>query len=83
MNDRVDCSAAMRQLWDYLDQELSDERMVAVRHHLEACQGCWPHYDFDKTFLEALARARESYRCPDEVRANVMDTLRSAGFTRG
>ena len=83
MSEHVDCSAAMRQLWDYLDEELSEERMAAVRRHLDDCQGCWPHYDFDKAFLDALARAREANRCPEEVRRRVLDTLRTAGFTRG
>ena len=82
MNERFDCGAAMRQLWDFLDEELSEERMVAVRVHLERCQGCWPHYDFEKAFLDAVARAKQARSCPEEVRRRVLDTLRSAGYTR-
>ena len=83
MTERFDCAAAMRQLWDYLDQELSEERMAAMRDHLDRCQGCWPHYDFDKAFLAAIARAQQGRTCPDEVRRRVLDTLRTAGYTRG
>jgi anti-sigma factor (TIGR02949 family) len=77
---RADCRGAMRQLWDYLDQELTDERMAAVRDHLDSCAGCLPHHDFAKAFLEAIASTRANGGCPPKVRARVLERLRSEGF---
>jgi len=70
----------MRQLWDYLDEELTDARMAAVRDHLESCAGCLPHHDFAKAFLAAVASTRGFGGCPPTVRARVLDRLRSEGF---
>ena len=33
--DSIDCRSAVQKLWDYLDEELTPERMDAVREHLE------------------------------------------------
>jgi len=78
----TDCRDAMRQLWDYLDHELTDERMAAVRDHLESCAGCLPHHDFAKAFLAAVASTRGGGGCPPTVRAKVLDRLHSEGFLR-
>ena len=31
MKQMIDCDGVMRQLWDYLDGELSDDKMEAIR----------------------------------------------------
>ena len=50
----MDCLDVVRQLWDYLDGELTDDRMEAIRAHLAACRNCYPHYDFERAFLDEL-----------------------------
>lgn len=75
-----DCQQAMQQLWDYLDEELTEERMVAIRQHLTICQGCYPHYDFERTFLEAIASTRSLCRPPAELRQRVLNCLEGAGW---
>ena len=78
----VDCRDAMTQLWDYLDQELTEERMQALHQHLESCSGCLPHHDFAKAFLDALAATRSvpETGCPQSVRGKVLDRLRGEGY---
>jgi anti-sigma factor (TIGR02949 family) len=78
--EKIDCAAALRQLWDYLDGELTPERVAAVRAHLEGCRRCHPHYDFERAFLEALASTRPDCRCPGELKAKVLESLRAVGF---
>jgi len=78
----IDCRTAVQQLWDYLDQELTPERMAEVRGHLDRCADCLPHHDYACTFLAALSEARErDVRAPDLLRRRVMDRLRAAGFS--
>jgi anti-sigma factor (TIGR02949 family) len=76
----IDCQSAVRQLWDYLDGELSDERMVEVRRHLEHCERCLPHEDFGRRFLEALHASRRRQLIPPEVRQHVLAALGAEGF---
>lgn len=76
----IDCLTAVRQLWDYLDSELDDQRMVEVRQHLLTCKACLPHAEFGRRFIQALSRARERHVMPPAVRSQVMDALAEAGF---
>lgn len=78
--EKIDCAAALRQLWDYLDGELTPARVAEVKAHLEGCRRCHPHYDFERAFLEALANRRPDCRCPGELKARVLESLRAAGF---
>ena len=76
-----ECSDVLGQLWEYLDEELTPERMVAVRAHLERCAGCYPEYDFERIFLEAVAATGKQRCASDKLRARILDQLRQAGFT--
>lgn len=55
MPPMLDCNAVMRQLWDFLDEELTPDRMDAIREHLALCRPCQSHMDFERAFLDALA----------------------------
>jgi anti-sigma factor (TIGR02949 family) len=80
MDDLLDCDAVMRQLWDYLDAELTEERMEAIRAHLAVCARCYPQYEFERTFLETLARVRREHSDYDGLRGRVMAALREEGL---
>ena len=77
----IDCRTAVQQLWDYLDDELNDARMVEVRHHLLTCKSCLPHAEFGRLFIQALSRARERHVMPPVVRSQVMAALAEAGYS--
>jgi mycothiol system anti-sigma-R factor len=82
--DSIDCRSAVQKLWDYLDEELTPERMDAVREHLERCGSCLPHHDYARTFLDALATARSPDTCaPEALRRRVIERLQAAGFRAG
>lgn len=72
-NRDIDCRTAVQKLWDYLDQELTPERMDDVRRHLDRCGSCLPHHDYGRAFLAALAAA--------QCVGRAMDNLRAAGFS--
>lgn len=78
--DGVDCRIAMAHLWEFLDKELTEETMVAVRIHLAECSSCHPHAAFAEQFLLALRRCRCKDPMPETLRARVLDTLRNAGL---
>ena len=63
----VSCREVIEELWDYLDGELSPERMEALAAHLAECARCHPHYRFELGFLEALARQRHRVSGPPQA----------------
>ncbi|HVT40302.1 MAG TPA: zf-HC2 domain-containing protein [Gemmatimonadaceae bacterium] len=81
MKPMLDCDAVMRQLWDYLDGELTPERMDAIRVHLSMCERCQPHAQFEQTFLSALARVRREPSNPAGIARRVRAALAAHGFS--
>jgi len=80
MTEMLDCDAVMRQLWDYLDGELTPDREAAVRAHLAVCNRCHPQHDFEQSFLRALSASRREHSLPDAIKVRVLAALRADGF---
>ena len=81
---RLDCVTAMRQLWDFLDGELTPEREAAVRRHIEECAGCLPHAEWGERFLAALGAVRRmDGATPAPLRERVLRALGDAGWSAG
>ncbi|MEP7346817.1 MAG: zf-HC2 domain-containing protein [Gemmatimonadaceae bacterium] len=77
----IDCHSALKQMWDYLDFELTDERMAEVRKHLVLCQHCLQHADFARRFLDALQATRGGTEMPAELRVTVLRHLAESGYS--
>lgn len=77
----LDCEQVMRQLWDYLDAELTPERMVAMRVHLELCRRCFPQYEFERSFLDAVAASARTHSDLEQLRRRVVARLQEQGLS--
>jgi mycothiol system anti-sigma-R factor len=55
-DEMITCREAVEQLWAYIDGELQAGNERSVEAHLEACKGCYPHYDFQKAFREFVRK---------------------------
>jgi anti-sigma factor (TIGR02949 family) len=55
-DEMISCREAVEQLWAYIDGELENTDARCVEKHLEACRGCYPHYDFQKAFREFVSQ---------------------------
>jgi anti-sigma factor (TIGR02949 family) len=80
VNEVLDCHAAMRRLWEYLDGELSEQTLEAIHAHLSTCADCYRHYDFEREFLAALEAVQAQDCAPSTLHSRVLDTLRMEGF---
>jgi anti-sigma factor RsiW len=82
----IDCHAAVRQLWDFLDGELDAARVAAIAAHVEHCRSCSEHYAFARSFLAAVGEAQTTNRAADNagdvsaLRARVVAALRREGY---
>ncbi|WP_353267822.1 zf-HC2 domain-containing protein [Gemmatimonas sp.] len=74
----LDCESVMQQLWDYLDQQLTPDRMQAIHKHLDDCQRCRPQAEFRQAFERTVASAREDAGDMDALRERIRLALRMA-----
>ena len=72
MTNCHDCAKALNP---YLDRELSDDDVVQVRGHLEACAGCFHLYQFEES-LRRLVKVRcQEQGAPESLRARITVSL--------
>ncbi len=71
----------MRQLGDYVDVELTPQRMDEVRVHIEMCQRFYPQYEFERSFLDAIAARRRTHANPEKLRAQLLEALQAKGLS--
>jgi hypothetical protein len=60
----MECKEVLARLWEYLDEELRPEEVMAVATHLGICRQCYPAYCCDRAFLELLGRQRSRCSAP-------------------
>ena len=74
MDDHRDCDDAVFELYTFLDGELTDERRVEIRRHLDDCPPCFEQFDFEAELRQVIAS-----KCKDEVpeslRQRIADVL--------
>ena len=79
-DDRVpgeiaDCAESVRELYTFLDGELTDARRTAIRGHLEDCPDCYGAYDFEAELRQVVSQSCKE-TVPDALRARVADAIR-------
>lgn len=52
--DESDCSAALRELDEFLDDELSPEARTSIGHHLDGCSDCHSAFDFHAELKQVI-----------------------------
>jgi len=79
--DEIPCHEAAAHVYEWLDGELSGKRAAGIGLHLETCAHCYPLLVFERSFLEAVARATKYDSVPQGLRERVMSSLRAQGFS--
>lgn len=79
MMHHVDCETALRELWAFLDEELTVDNRAAIQQHLEHCHHCRPIVAFHRAFLQALERVG-TMPVSQSLRQQVLDTLQREGL---
>lgn len=71
----ITCQDCTRALHPFLDRELSDEDIVQVRQHLDACPGCLHAFTFEESLRRLVkVRSREQH-APEGLRARIVACL--------
>ena len=76
-NDDVDCNSVVRELYTFLDGELTDGRRVQIERHFTGCTDCHEVVEFHAS-LKMTISAKCQEAVPDALRRRIADALRSA-----
>jgi mycothiol system anti-sigma-R factor len=66
----ISCSEAVKQLWDYVEGEVTDERKALIEEHLGVCRRCCGEIEF----TEELRRFLSSH-APEDIPQDVRTRL--------
>jgi mycothiol system anti-sigma-R factor len=70
-----DCADSLKELYTFLDGELTTERRAHIKVHLDDCLQCYEAFDFEAE-LRIVISARCREEVPDSLRERVADALR-------
>jgi len=69
-----ECQEALEELYTFLDGELTVEKREHIRVHLEDCNPCLEHYDFEAE-LKIVISSKCKEQVPDSLRAQVLRAI--------
>ncbi len=72
--DEQDCDGILRRVHDFLDGELTAERLSEIQTHLGGCGHCLEAFDFEAE-LKLAIRATCREEVPDGLRERIRATL--------
>lgn len=71
----LSCAECAERLYEYLDRELTPEWERDVARHIDQCANCFNHLEFERVFLELLAR-RGAVSASHALRARILRRIR-------
>ncbi len=79
--DDAECAEVLRDVWQFLDDELDPDNRAAVEAHLDGCSPCLEEANIDSK-LKALLHAKcGGDRAPEQLRAKLAAHLHSVTVT--
>ena len=74
----VDCETVVRALWAFLDRQLGDAERAAIDAHLEECEHCRAHTEFERRLISSIGAIKSDGGDEGALRDRVLDALRHA-----
>jgi mycothiol system anti-sigma-R factor len=69
-----DCNETLRELYGYLDGELTPETREHLQQHIDDCSPCLEAYDFELE-LRMVIRKRCVEQVPESLRRKIAEAL--------
>ena len=66
-----DCSATLKELDVFLDDELSDEARTSIEHHLDDCPDCLSAFDFHAELKQVIGEKCRNDEMPADLLARI------------
>jgi anti-sigma factor (TIGR02949 family) len=76
----LNCAEVVRNLWEYLDRRASVELHQAIDEHLDRCEACRTHFEFERRLVKTLSAMRRQHSDRARLREELLRVLRAAGL---
>ncbi len=73
----AECNETLRELYQFLDGELTDSDRVHIQQHLDDCSPCLAAFDFEAE-LRIVVKSRCVDRVPDSLREKIARAIEDA-----
>ena len=70
MTKRMTCEAVLSHLYAYLDNEVNEQLLAEIDHHLEDCRECFSRAEFEKLLRKRVEKSNEA-DVPDDVQDRI------------
>jgi mycothiol system anti-sigma-R factor len=67
----ADCNETLRELYAFLDDELTGEQSESIRSHLDGCMDCLQAFDFHAELKMVVAEKCQSDEMPPGLLAKI------------
>ena len=71
----ADCNETLRELYQFLDGELTEADRLHIQQHLDDCSPCLEAYDFNAE-LRQVVRSRCVDHVPDSLRERIAKAIK-------
>lgn len=72
----IDCTEAVRRMWNYLEQTLQPVPRTELEAHLDTCQRCCGELEFNERMRSMVAERSPEVTLPTELRARFEELVR-------
>lgn len=76
----ADCAETLRELWLYLDRELTPEHKLRIEQHLDACGDCLQAADFEAE-LRIVVATKCHEEAPESLRRRIAAAIQAPSRT--
>jgi len=76
--DMISCATALARLWAFIDGELEPASEAEVQAHLHVCRRCYPQFDFQHAYFQAMQRLASRPE-PAGLRSATLSRIHAAG----
>ncbi|WP_153398271.1 mycothiol system anti-sigma-R factor [Ornithinicoccus halotolerans] len=78
---QADCADVVLRLFEYVDNEASDDDCRRIQAHLDECGSCLREYEKDVLLKAMVRRACGCEPAPDALRAQIMTRISGLSVT--
>jgi len=75
----IDCDEVMRQLFDFLDDEVDMGAHEEIHQHIEDCRSCFSRVEFERE-LKGRVQGAGQAAAPESLERRLSDLMRNLGL---